>query len=118
MVSRKVEDAGLSTVRVVQADALQTGLDDASFDVAFLFGVVPAPVLPLTPLLEEMHRVLRPDGTLALWPAFPRLRQSVSSRGPFAFAGKRNGVLSFRHLFSAAGSSVTPSSASPSPTRA
>lgn len=71
MVSKKTEGAHLTNVRVIEADALQTGLDDASFDAALLFGVVPAPMLPLPRLLAEMHRVLRPCGILALWPSVP-----------------------------------------------
>jgi demethylmenaquinone methyltransferase/2-methoxy-6-polyprenyl-1,4-benzoquinol methylase len=97
MVSKKTEDAHLANVRVVRADALQTGLDDESFDVAFLFGVVPSPMLPLPRLVAEMHRLLRPRGVLALWPAIPGwLRRSVVGGGLFSFANRRNGVLTFR----------------------
>jgi hypothetical protein len=36
-------------------------------DMALLFGVIPFLSLPLNRLLPEMHRVLKPEGTLAVW---------------------------------------------------
>ncbi len=71
VVSRKVDAAGLKNVRLVRCDALDTGLDTESFDRILLFGVIPSPMLPLTRLLPEMHRVLRTNGTLAVWPPVP-----------------------------------------------
>ncbi len=66
-VSKKVKSADLKNVRIVKQDALDTGLDTASIDKVLLFGVIPFPLLPLDRLLPEMHRVLRPEGTLAVW---------------------------------------------------
>lgn len=97
LVSRKVETAGLTNVRVVRGDALDTGLDAESFDTVLLFGVVPAPMLPLKRLLPEMRRVLKPRGTLAVWPSIPGwLPHAVTRSASFTHAGKRNGVHSFR----------------------
>ncbi len=97
LVSSKVRTAGLRNVRVIKGDALDTGLDDASFHAALLFGVIPAPMLPVGRLLAEMHRVLRPGGTLAVWPAIPGwLPRSVVRTGLFSFASRRNGVVTFR----------------------
>ncbi len=59
--------AGLKNVEVVRRDALNTELEAASVDLVLLFGVVPYPTLPLGRLLPEMHRVLKADGTLAVW---------------------------------------------------
>jgi ubiquinone/menaquinone biosynthesis C-methylase UbiE len=95
-VSKKVQAANLKNVRVVKADALATGLDAESVDVVLLFGVIPAPMLPLNRLLPEMHRLLKPGGTLAVWPPIPGwLPQAVLRSGLFAHACKRNGVYSF-----------------------
>jgi ubiquinone/menaquinone biosynthesis C-methylase UbiE len=66
-VSKKVQSAGLKNVRVVKCDALDTGLDAASIDKVLLFGVLPFPFLPLNRLLPEMHRVIKPEGSLAVW---------------------------------------------------
>jgi ubiquinone/menaquinone biosynthesis C-methylase UbiE len=97
LVSQKVGAAGLTNVRLVVGDALSTGLDAESIDVVLLFGVIPAPMLPLRRLLPEMHRVLRPGGTLAVWPAIPLwLPQSILRSGLFAYCGKRSGVHKFR----------------------
>ena len=97
-VSIKVESAGLKNVRVVKRDALDTGLDDASMDITILFGVLPWPALPLNRLLPEMHRVLKPDGAVAVWlfPAFGWVPGAILRSGYFTFINKQNGVYSYR----------------------
>lgn len=97
LVSRKVQVAGLKNVSVIRADALCTGLDSGSFDAVLLFGVIPSPMLPLNLLLPEMRRVLKPGGTLAVWPPVPIgwVPRSVSQSGLFKFSSKRNSVYNF-----------------------
>lgn len=97
LVSRKVQTANLKNVRVIKGDALDTGLDAESFETVLLFGVIPAPMLPLNRLLPEMHRVLKANGRLAVWPPIPGwLPKSILQSGLFTFTGKRNGVHNFR----------------------
>jgi demethylmenaquinone methyltransferase/2-methoxy-6-polyprenyl-1,4-benzoquinol methylase len=94
-VSRKVQAANLKNVRVVQGDAMDTNLEAQSLDTVLLFGVIPAPMLPLDRLLPEMHRVLKHGGTLAVWPP-SWIARSILGSGLFTDAGKRNGVFNFR----------------------
>ena len=75
VVAKKVKKANLNNVSIVQRDALDTGLETASIDKVLLFGVIPFPLLPLDKLLPEMHRVLKPDATMAVW-LFPPLVHS------------------------------------------
>jgi demethylmenaquinone methyltransferase/2-methoxy-6-polyprenyl-1,4-benzoquinol methylase len=97
LVSEKVKTADLKNVRVLKSDALDTGLDAESFHTVLLFGVIPAPVLPLARLLPEMHRVLKAEGSLAVWPPIPGwLPQSILQSRLFTFTSKRNGVHNFR----------------------
>lgn len=96
LVSQKVHAAKLRNVRVVRADALGTSLDAESFHTVLLFGVIPSPMLPLNQLLPEMHRVLMPGGTLAVWPSFPIwLPKTIIQSGLFKYSSKRNGVCNF-----------------------
>jgi len=96
-VSQKVQSANLMNVHVVRRDAMNTELDAESMDAALLFGVIPAPMLPLNRLLPEMHRVLKPGGTLAVWPPILGwLPKSILQSGLFAYACKRNGVYNFK----------------------
>jgi len=96
-VSKKVQAANLKNVRVVRGDAMNTELDAESVDAVLLFGVIPAPMLPLNRLLPEMHRVLKTGGTLAVWPPIPGwLPKSILRSGLFTYAYKRNGVNNFR----------------------
>jgi ubiquinone/menaquinone biosynthesis C-methylase UbiE len=82
---------------VVNSDARHTGLEAESFDTVLLFGMIPAPTLPLARLLPEMHRVLKPGGSLAVWPPIPFwLPRSIVQAGLFEFTGKRRGVYGFR----------------------
>ena len=71
-VAKKVRDASLTNVRLIKADALETGLAGDCIDLVLLFGVIPSPTLPLDRLLPEMYRLLKPEGVLAVWTAFPR----------------------------------------------
>jgi len=95
VVSKKVQVANLNNVRVVQGDALNTKLDDQRVDAVLLFGVIPAPMLPLDRLLPEVQRILTMDGILAVWPA-SWMRRSITKTGLFTFSSKRNGVLNFK----------------------
>lgn len=97
-VRRKVREAGLTNVEVVRRDALNTGLAAGSVDVALLLGVIPFPTLPLDRLLPEMHRVLKAEGTLAVWlfPVTAGVPISILRSGLFADLGKKNGVYRYR----------------------
>ena len=45
-IEKKLNKAGLNNVRVIQRDALETGLEKESVDTILLFGVIPFPTLP------------------------------------------------------------------------
>jgi demethylmenaquinone methyltransferase/2-methoxy-6-polyprenyl-1,4-benzoquinol methylase len=97
-VAAKVRDAGLTNVRVLKRDALETGLDSASIDTVLLFGVLPFASLPLNRLLPEMHRVLKSEGSLAVWqfPVSGWVPRSIGRSGLFTYIDKRNGVYNYR----------------------
>ncbi len=97
-VSKKVQAAGLKNIRVVKRDALDTGLDAASIDKVLLFGVIPFPFLPLNRLLPEMHRILKTEGSLAVWlfPVSGWVPKSILKSGLFTYVRKRNGVYNDR----------------------
>ncbi len=97
-VLKKVQAVDLKNVRVIKCDALDTGLDAASIDTVLLFGVIPFPYLPLNRLLPEMHRVIKPEGSLAVWlfPVSGWVPKSILQSGLFTYVSKRNGVYNYR----------------------
>jgi len=96
-VAKKIVDAALTNVRLIKADAIETGLASDCIDLILLFGVIPSPTLPLDRLLPEMHRLLKPEGALAVWTAFPWWSPASLTRGGlFAYVGKERGVYNFR----------------------
>lgn len=98
-VKEKVQDAHISNVRLTNTDAMDSGLPSSSFDLVLLFGVIPAPVLPLDRLLPEMHRLLKPEGALAVWTAFPWWSStSVTRSRLFTYTRKENGVYNFQKV--------------------
>jgi len=98
-VEEKVRDAHISNVRLTNTDAMDSGLPSSSFDLVLLFGVIPAPVLPLDRLLPEMHRLLKPEGALAVWTAFPWWSStSVTRSRLFTYTRKENGVHNFQKV--------------------
>ena len=90
----------MKNVHVVRRDALDTKLDTATMDKVLLFGVIPFPLLPLNRLLPEMHRVLKPDGSMAVWLFPPGVHfwvpKSILQSGLFTYINKQNGVLNYR----------------------
>ena len=98
-VARKLKTAGLSNTRVFKANALDSGLPGGALDLVLLFGVIPSPTLPLSRLLPEMHRVLKLDGTLAVWTAVPGWSPATVQRsGLFAYIGKTKNVHNFQKV--------------------
>ena len=94
-VTKKVQEAGLSNVHVIKGNALDTKLESESLDEVIVFGVIPAPMLPMEKLLAEMHRILKPDGVMAVWPPSWVHRRIAKSRW-FKFVGKKNSVYSYQ----------------------
>jgi len=94
-VTRKVQTANLKTVRVVKGDALNTRLAAASLDAVLIFGVIPAPMIPMEQLLPEMHRILKPGGIMAVWPP-SWVHQTIVQSGLFTLSSKRNGVTNYQ----------------------
>lgn len=102
VVEEKVQKARLKNVRVLQKDALDTGLDTASIDKALLFGVLPFPLLPLDRLLPEMHRVLKPDGTMSVW-LFPPVvhawvPKAISDSMLFGLISSRKNIYNYSRI--------------------
>lgn len=99
-VTKKVHAANLTNVRIVKRDALESGIETASLDKVLLFGVLPFPLLPLDRLLPEMHRVLKPEGTMAVWLFPPGVHfwvpKAILRSDLFTAIDKRNGVFNFK----------------------
>jgi ubiquinone/menaquinone biosynthesis C-methylase UbiE len=94
-VTKKVQKANLKNVRVVKGNALNTELPAGNFDVVLVFGVIPAPMLPMGQLLSEMHRILKPGGIMAVWPR-SWVHKAIIQSGLFALSTKKNGVSNYR----------------------
>lgn len=94
-VTKKVQAANLKNVQVIQGDALDTKLAAGSFDAVLIFGVIPAPMLPMEQLLAEMRRILKPGGTMAVWPP-SWVHRTIVQSGLFALGSKRNGVSNYK----------------------
>lgn len=98
-VTQKIEAAGLSNVRVYKANACNSGIPSGTMDRVLLFGVIPSPTLPLSRLLSEMRRVLKPSGALAVWTAMPGWSpHSIVQSGLFVYVGKTNNVHTFQKV--------------------
>ena len=64
-VEQKIGQAGVDNARAILADAAQTDLPSQSFDLIFVFGFAHS-VGDLENILIELHRLLRPAGTLSI----------------------------------------------------
>ncbi len=95
MVTKKVEKANINNVKVIKGNALDTNLEEASLDKIFIFGVIPAPMLPMDRLLSEMHRILKPNGIMAVWPP-SWVHHSIVKSGRFKYINKQNNVRNYQ----------------------
>ncbi len=95
LITKKVQDAKLKNVQVVKRDAMNTGLDAESFDAILLFSVIPSPTLPLKWFLPEMHRILKPEGFLAVT-TFSWVHRSIRQSGLFKFTNKQSFVHNYK----------------------
>lgn len=95
-VSKKVEDAKLENVKIFKRNVLTTDFQPNSFYTVILFGVVPAPMLPLDKVLLEIHRVLTSDGILLILPSFCWLPRSINKSGLFTYLNKKGKVYNFK----------------------
>lgn len=64
-VRQKIEQAGVTNVKTILADAAQTGLPDQSFDLVFVFGLG-HPIGDMREIWGELHRLLKSEGTLSV----------------------------------------------------
>jgi SAM-dependent methyltransferase len=64
-VQQKVEEAGVTNVEVMLANAAESGLPGKSFDLVFVFGLGHV-VGDLGDIWRELHRLLRPGGVLSI----------------------------------------------------
>ncbi len=64
-VQQKIEEAGVTNVKTVLADAAQTGLPDQGFDLIFVFGFARS-AGNLEAIFAELHRLVKPTGILAI----------------------------------------------------
>jgi len=95
--SKRINDLNITNVKVTKADAHDTGLADASFDLILLYGVIPAPVISLERLSKEIHRLLKPAGILAVWTvSLFWSPKSITKTHLFSYLGKNNGVHQFK----------------------
>ena len=96
-VRQKVREAKLRNVQVVKGDALDTKIESESQNCILIFGVLPAPSLPMEKLLCEMHRILKPGGSLSIWPT-TWINHAVLQSGFFTLSRKKNGVSNFKKI--------------------
>ena len=100
-VERKVRRRRIGNVNVILASADKTGLPDEALDTVFLFGVIHALWKDMGTITSEIHRILKPQGTLSI--SKSRLPEdeaveAVTASGMFRSKEKTDRVLNFERL--------------------
>lgn len=98
-VEKKAKNAGLQNVQPLLADAAETGLPEASVDLAFLFGFVHAINSEFSDVLHELQRILKPGGKIVIektpWVKESDLLASLEENG-FQFSDRLKRLFSFQ----------------------
>lgn len=89
---KKVDSHHLRNVNVKMDNALHS-----TFDTILLYGVVPAPVIPMQDLSREMHRLLKPGGICAIWTKAPFWSpKAMMKKAGFSLLKKQDGVFRYQ----------------------
>jgi len=99
-VNKKVKKAGVKNVEGIVISVYDTGLEDQSIDLAFLFGV--RHVLEYTKVKKEMSRILINEGILAIqkWGLNKKLIALLTEDQAFSLIEETKKVLKFKKLSS------------------
>jgi demethylmenaquinone methyltransferase/2-methoxy-6-polyprenyl-1,4-benzoquinol methylase len=93
----KVKKYNLDNVKVSKQNAMQTNFKNNKFDLVLLYGVIPAPgIISTKKILDEIYRILKPEGKLAIWTAVPFWsKKTILKNKFFSFYKKNDGVYLF-----------------------
>ena len=98
-MTKKLASTNINNIKLSQMNAMNTLMPDASFDLVLLFGVIPAPFLPLDQLLSEMWRILEPGGRMAVWTIAKKgLKPKVFEASRFRFIEEKDDVLIYEKV--------------------
>ena len=95
-VQNKIKRAGIKNVRPMLANASNTGLEEQSIDLTFMFGL-PYIADGQENVVSEIHRILKPGGVLS----FMKTRRSgkklieAMERGGFIYTGRKARIFLF-----------------------
>jgi len=96
MVAARAKAAGLDNVVTITSDR-DTGLPPASVDLVLLYDAI-AGIADKRGVLDELDRVLRPDGTLAVWVEHGDPAQTVplvTANSRFSLRHRDDDILTF-----------------------
>jgi ubiquinone/menaquinone biosynthesis C-methylase UbiE len=96
-VTKKVQKENLKNVKVIKGNALDTKLDNKFFDQIIIFGVIPAPMLPMEKLLLEMHRILKQGGVMSVWPP-SWVKRSILKSELFTYLNSKYNVINYKKV--------------------
>jgi len=98
-VDKKIQKAGVKNVKAIVVDVTKTSLEDASVDHTFFFGVIHSLMNILDDTLNEMHRILKVEGTLVI----QKSRKSttdiiklVTAKGMFTLLEEKKRMMIFK----------------------
>jgi ubiquinone/menaquinone biosynthesis C-methylase UbiE len=101
-VEKKAKKEKLTNITAILSDR-DTGLPDESIDVILLYDTIHM-IKDKQALLEELHRVLKPDGLLSVWaPHQPKVNKTVEivqGNGLFSLRDQDKKLLNFKKRIS------------------
>ncbi len=98
-VEKKLRKSSTTNAQVMLEDVTKTSLENDSIDVAFFFGVFHNLTSILDEVFTEMHRILKPDGLIAIQKSGKPIEKylpQITKDGKFEFLEQKERVILFK----------------------
>ena len=98
-VKKKIEKSDVKNVKAIIADVAETGLEEDSINLAFIFGTIHSLMGILEEVIIELHRILKENGTIVIqktWKSKEDLIKRITANNMFRFIEEKRRLLIFK----------------------
>ena len=98
-VNKKLQKKDVKNAKIMLVNVTNTTLEDDSITITFFFGVIHSLMNILDETMEEMHRILKDNGTLVIqksWKSTEDIIKKITAKGRFKLIEEKKRMLVFK----------------------